>query len=114
MARTQKYFIGPQLLGDIRRVVGRVEAEPIGSEISRIETRLQDMPRRSGAPGLRRVTFTGSWNKGASKAIYFYGTTQTVSAMNVLATVTVGCNDPRDAFIASVDGVWQLIAAECA
>lgn len=113
MQKTEKYYIGPRLLGDIRRVVGQVESQPIGSAVTRIPTRLQEM-QQPPANGFRRATFTGSWNKGASKAIYFYGTTETVSAMNVLATVTVGCNDPREAFIASVDGVWQLIAAECA
>jgi len=113
MPRTEKYFIGPQLLGDIRRVVGRVEAEPYGSGVTRIETRLQDMPRPSAA-GLRRALFSGAWNKMASKGITFNGTSETATAVNILATVDAGCGESRQAIVSRIDGQWHLIAAECA
>ena len=112
MQRTEKYYIGPRLLGDIRRVVGQVESQTIGSAVTRIPTRLQEMQQPS--QGLRRATFNGAWNKGATKTIYFHGTDETATAHNIMATVDMGCGEDREAFVASVDGVWQLVAAECA
>jgi hypothetical protein len=76
MARTEKYFLGPKLLSDIRRVVGRVDAEPIASEVTRIPTRLQDMPRRGGGGNpllLGRVTAAWSKNTLASVVVYDAG-----------------------------------------
>jgi hypothetical protein len=63
MARTEKYFIGPALLSDIRRVVGRVDNEPIPSTITRIPTRLQDVPRGGGGgPGVKFGLWTATAN----------------------------------------------------
>jgi hypothetical protein len=117
MARTEKYFIGPALLSDIRRVVGRVDNEPIPSTISRIPTRLQDVPR-AASKVFRICTFTGSWSKSASKVVTFkFQTTtpNTVSASNLFATVsgsTVTSTNINCA-IAREGTAWFLIAAEC-
>jgi hypothetical protein len=94
MARTEKYFIGPDLLGDVRRVVGRVDGEPISSTITRIPTRLQDVPRGGGGSAIRAVTFTGSWNIDALKVVAFQGITSTpntVMATNQLFTIGDAC-----------------------
>jgi hypothetical protein len=94
MARTEKYFIGPKLLSDIRRVVGRVDDEPISSTISRIPTRLQDVPRGSGGTPIRACTFTGSWNINQVKTVTFQGVTttpNTVVATNQLFTIGDAC-----------------------
>lgn len=115
MAGTEKYFIGPKLLGEIRRVVRRVEAEPVASEVARIPTRLQDMPRNvAAAAGIQRVTFTGAWNKNTIRIVAGSGAIGTVSVSNVFATIDAGCGEPRKGAIALIDGVWHLIAAECA
>jgi hypothetical protein len=115
MTSIPKYFIGPQLLGDIRRVIGRVDADPIGSEVTRIPTRLQDM-RRGGGGGqpLRIVTFTGAWNKNTFKTIAASGGTEQIQVRNSLATIDAGCGEARKGVIAQIEGVWELIAAECA
>jgi hypothetical protein len=86
MARTEKYFIGPDLLGDIRRVVGRVDGEPISSAISRIPTRLQDVPR-PGNP-LQRGTFTHAvWAVGSTMQVTIQGGTNTISVTNYCVPV---------------------------
>ena len=114
MARTEKYFIGPKLLSDIRRVVGRVDAEPIASEITHIPTRLQDMSRGGGGKAFRICTFTGAWSIGTTKTVNFRGVTatpNTVSVTNLFASVSGECGQ-RDCAIAR-DGDWYLIAVQC-
>ena len=82
MPRSEKYFIGPQLLGDIRQTVSRVAAMPQGSRIGKIPTRLQDTMRRSGTI-LRRGTFTAaSWSIGETAVVTVIGETNTVSVTN--------------------------------
>ena len=87
MARTEKYFIGPDLLGDIRRVVGRVDGEPIRPAVTRIPTRLQDVPRGSAAP-LQRGTFTHAvWAVGSTMQVTIQGGTNTISVTNYCVPV---------------------------
>lgn len=112
MPRTEKYFIGPSLLGDIRDTVDRVKSEPYRPGSYRIPTKLEQQQSSGGV--LRLATFTASWNKFATKTITFSGTSATAIAVNVLATVPASCGDPRTAVVAQIDGVWHLIAAECA
>lgn len=124
MPRTEKYFIGPQLLGDIRQTVSRVSAMPQGSRIGKIPTRLQDMPRGGGGGGgTRIVVFEGSWNKFAEKQVRFVGTTQTATAVNLFATVGQGCGErfgaiAKDSEAAKYNNAlfsgneWYLVAAE--
>jgi hypothetical protein len=86
MPRTEKYFIGPQLLGDIRRVVGRVDGEPYRVNGVAQEVRLQDMPR-SGSR-LKRGTFThASWPIGGTMVVTILGETNTVSVTNYCVPV---------------------------
>lgn len=114
MPRTEKYFVGPQLLGEIRETITRVAGMPYRTSGVSLPVRLQETPRPASAGGLRLVTFTGAWNKNATKTVTFSGTTATATALNVLGTVDTSCDDPRNAFISRVSGVWHLIAAECA
>jgi hypothetical protein len=118
MASIQKYFLGPQLLGDIRRVVGRVDAEPIGSEITRIPTRLQDMQQPGGGE-IRVCTFTGSWSINTTHTLTFQNVTttpNTVVATNQLYTIGDAC-ETQVAYIARVSSqaptaataAWHLL-----
>jgi hypothetical protein len=82
MPRTEKYFIGPQLLGDIRRTVDRVDAGAYGEGATPTPPRLQDTMRRSGTI-LRRGTFTAaSWSIGETAVVTILGETNTVSVTN--------------------------------
>jgi hypothetical protein len=113
MPRAEKYFIGPQLLGDIRRVVGRVDAEPQRSDVTRIPTQLQDMRRPDGV--FRVCTFTGAWNLNVTKTVTLRGVTttpNTVSALNLFARIpeplgVANCAIARDG------ASWYVIAAQC-
>jgi hypothetical protein len=121
MARTQKFFIGPQLLGDIRRVVGRVEAEPIGSETSRVSTRLQDMQRPGSGGLLLGVAAGGAWLKDtlADVSVYDDGDALTEEASSPARVIEDCVNKmvsvPAGSFviIGKISGRWYLVSAEC-
>jgi hypothetical protein len=90
------YLIGPDLLGKIRRVTDTVEGMPTSTGITRIPTRLQDMPRGGGGSAIRACTFTGSWNINESKELTFQGVTttpNTVVATNQLFTIGDACEE---------------------
>jgi hypothetical protein len=87
MARAEKYFIGPQLLGDIRRVVGKVDAEPIGSSVTRIPTHLQEMQRPAG---LKSCSWAAEWPYEETTTVRFSGTSATASAVNTILGVGPG------------------------
>jgi hypothetical protein len=56
------FLIGPDLLGKIRRVTDTVDGMPTSTGITRIPTRLQDLPRGGGAAiRLAYWTATASW-----------------------------------------------------
>jgi len=126
MPRNEKYFIGPQLLGDIRQTVSRVSAMPQGSRIGKIPTRLQDMrppATAAAAGGTRIIEFEGSWNRMAEKQVTFVGTTQTATAVNLFATVGQGCGVRYGAVARDTQALggisapfagneWYLIASE--
>lgn len=114
MPRAEKYFIGPELLGDIRRVVERIGAEPYRVTNIQQGPRLQDIPRRAARGGFRICTFTGAWAIGTEKTVTFRGVTttpNTVAVTNLFASVTGECG-ARDCAIAR-DGAWYLVAVQC-
>jgi hypothetical protein len=102
MPRSEKYFIGPQLLGDIRRVVGRVESEPYRVTGAEGPVRLQDMPRRGGN-AVRYVAWTATWPATATAMFTFKGGTQTDTAVNSFAGV-----GPGDGWVVRHEGTWHL------
>jgi hypothetical protein len=102
MARVEKYFIGPQLLGDIRRVVGRVDGEPYRVNGVTQDVRLQDLPR-SGARVFRHVSWTATWPATATSTFTFKGGTQTATAVNAFAGV-----GPGDGWVVRHEGTWHL------
>ena len=113
MAKTEKYFIGPKLLGDIREVVTRVAGTPDRTSGVSLPVRLQELPRPGGG-GFRICTFNGGWPIGTEKTVTFRGVTatpNTVSAMNLFASVSGACGE-RDCAIAR-DGTWYLVAVQC-
>jgi|688.fasta_scaffold101985_2 hypothetical protein len=105
MPRSEKYFIGPQLLGDIRRVVGRVEAEPYRVNGVPQDVRLQDMQRRGG-DAVRYVAWTATWPVTATATFTFQGGTQTATAVNRFAGV-----GPGDGWVVRHEGAWHLAVA---
>jgi hypothetical protein len=108
------YLIGPDLLGKIRRVTDTVDGMPTSTGITRIPTRLQDMPR-GGVSAFRTGTFTGAWAKSTLKTVTFRGVTatpNTVAALNLFAAIGTASSS-RNCAIAKEGTAWFLIAAEC-
>jgi len=117
MPRTEKYFIGPQLLGDIRRVVGRVDGEPYRVNGASQEVRLQDMAGRGGAGGGIRIgTFTGAWAKGEYKEVTVVGGTTTASVLNVSLPLEMDDQSPntatRSVLYSRVNGDFHAVEIE--
>ena len=112
MPRTEKYFIGPQLLGDIRRVVGRVEAEPYRVNGVTQDVRLQDMPRPSAS--LRVGTYTGSWAVGQTARVTLVNTTQTISVTNYCVDAIRAGNTsaPYTVVFAAIQGTQTAVEVQ--
>lgn len=114
MPRTEKYFIGPQLLADVRETIDRVAAMPdrvgapglpavIGSE----------MPAAAGV-SLRYAQTVAAWSKGTRQSVQVLdssgtATGDTANAQNPFADI----EDAKKVIVARVAGDWFLIAAEC-
>lgn len=59
MPRTEKYFIGPALLSDMRQTITRVAGMPENTGSRATQVVHQDMPQRGGGGSIRICTFTG-------------------------------------------------------
>ena len=81
MPRSEKYFVGPKLLGDIRETITRVAGfsdETSGPHINSVH---QELQRPGGR--LKRGTFThASWAIGQTMQVTIQGETNTVSVTN--------------------------------
>jgi hypothetical protein len=121
MPRSEKYFIGPQLLGDIRRVVGRVEAEPYRVNGVTQDVRLQDMPRRGGGGALKLGKVTAAWNKHSLRNVLVYseGAALAESVADPVETLEAAVNKfvnvqaDKWVVVGLVNGRWYLVSAEC-
>lgn len=109
---SEGYLIGPNLLGRIRRVVDDVEAAPMKSSTTRIETRFEgEEQRRTQTKVFRVCTFTGDWEKGTSKQVKLIGTTNTLSVTNLLYKISPDA--PDTVALAGKDGTaWYFINHE--
>lgn len=73
MAKQEKYFLGPNLLRDIRRTVTRVESMPEGGGGFGQEPRLQELHRRGGAGARIRIGKTlSAISKESAGNVAFY------------------------------------------
>jgi hypothetical protein len=106
------FLIGPDLLGKIRRVTDTVDGMPTSTGITRIPTRLQDVPRGGGS-GFRICTFTGAWAIDALKTVTFKyqtNTPNTVSVTNLFWPLPD--NGTRDCSIAKDGTAWFLLVPQ--
>jgi hypothetical protein len=94
MPSTEKYFLGPSLLADIRQTVARVAGQPDKTQGPGFNVLLEN-PRRPGGGGeISACTFTGSWIINQRKTVTLQGVTttpNTVVATNQLFTVGDAC-----------------------
>lgn len=124
MARQEKYFLGPNLLGDIRRTVTRVDSLSEGGSGAGQEPRLQGLHRRGGSGGgssLRLGRVTAAWNKATLSDVVVYDKGTALDeefaapplivpdCVNKFANVEAGAW----VLIGSAHGRWYLVTAEC-
>jgi hypothetical protein len=105
-----------------RVVFTRNAADRIADAVLKVERGNRDSqglawyPRMDGRGGgektFRICTFTGSWSIGSAKTVTLRGTTATLSASNLFATITASAS-ARNCAIARDGTAWYLIAAEC-
>lgn len=87
MANTEKYYVGPKLLGEIREVISRVNGMPDRTSGVAMPVRLQQLQRPPGTL-LRRGTFThASWAVGSTMQVTVHGSTNTTSVTNYCVPV---------------------------
>lgn len=109
MAKTEKYFIGPTLLGEIRDTITRVAGMPDKTSGVSQAVRLQEL-QRPAAGRVRICTFTGSWAINASKIVTFKGvstTPNTVSALNLFCGLNP--SGQCDVSVARDGNSWYLL-----
>lgn len=70
------------------------------------------MVAESSGKVFRMATFTGSWSINTVKTVTLQGSTATLQAYNVFATIGVGCGFSPVA-IARDGTAWYAIAARC-
>lgn len=113
-----RYYIGPGLLGKIRRTIRRVDMLPGGESGPTSDPVHQTLngPRGRGLEGgIRICTFTGTWLKSQAKTLTFKYTTttpNTVVATNLFCNISVDCGT-RDCAIGREGSSWYLLSAEC-
>jgi hypothetical protein len=110
MPRTEKYFIGPGLLSDIRQTITRVAGMP--DKTSGVATRVvhQEIPRGGGG-GFKAalVTFTGTWSRGSTRGLAVLGAT-TAAVRNDY--INLNPSSECDAVAVRVSNVWQLVQVD--
>ena len=87
MARTEKYFLGPGLLSDIRQTLLRVDAIAPSTSGVVSDVLLDRLPERGRNP-LQRGTFTHAvWAIGSTMQVTIQGSTNTISVTNYCVPV---------------------------
>ena len=112
---TERYFVGPNLLGDIRETIARVQGTPDVESGGHLPYRLTQMPQPSEGDGLHLATFTGAWSTATSKTVTPYNaisTAETLSVTNVLIPVPQLSDTTNAATICAIAndrGTWCLV-----
>lgn len=121
MARTEKYFVGPQLLGEIRDTISRVAGLPRSTNGPQSPVRLQDRGRGGGGSSLRFGRVTAAWNKNSLRDVVVYseGAALAEAAADPAVVLTGVVNRFADVaankwvMVGKANGRWYLVSAEC-
>lgn len=108
MAKSERYFVGPQLLSEIRETITRVGGMPDRTSGLRVNAVSQDLQRHDSL--IRIINYSGQWLKGTEKTVTIDPTTVTMTATNLFNTVWPNCS--RKGAVARAGSTWYLIAAE--
>jgi hypothetical protein len=115
---TERYFVGPTLLGNMRDTISRVQGEAYRVNGGHLPGRPESLPQPSSDAGFYMATFTGSWAISSAKTVTLYNaerTTETVVASNLLIPVpslSTTTNSPTICSIAYDRGTWFLSAVQ--
>ena len=105
MAKTEKYFVGPTLLGEIRDTITRVAGMPDRTSGAALPVARQDIQRAAPA-AMRYVSWDFNWSATSTATITFLSSTgQTATAKNTVAGV-----GPGQGWVAKHQGTWHLAA----
>jgi hypothetical protein len=106
MASINKYFIGPSLLGDIRRTINRVDSETYRVNGGMRREVHQEMMQPPGGASLRLCSWTATWYESSSIPVTFSNSGGvTATATNVFFGVGPGAG-----WVAKDAGVWKLVS----
>lgn len=106
---TERYTIGPKLLGDIRQTITRVDAIAPSTSGPQQEPRLQSLPNVSR---VYEGTYNGpTWYINETAAVTFYGETNTVSVVNTCFPLE-GHTVATTVYFAPVRGTMTLLTIQ--
>jgi hypothetical protein len=110
------FLVGTELLGQIRRTVGKSEGEVARLNVTRRSGVLGGGDEVTPEPAAFRIcTFTGAWAINTTRAVRFYNSpsaTNTIAAVNLLLPVpslSTNTNNPTICCIARDAGTWLLV-----
>jgi len=108
---TERYFVGPRLLGDMRDTISRVQGEAYSVTGGHLPGRPEGLGRLSDSDNFRMATFTGAWSINSDKTVtlkYQTATPNTVGVTNLLFDFPEPSGSV-DCGIASEGTAWFLI-----
>ena len=119
MAKTEKYFVGPQLLGEIRDTIDRVSGLSLSTSGPSFSTSFQELRRPSGGLALGKVTAT--WNKNSLQEVILYNQgeglleTSSTPSEKIVDCVNKIIRVPANKWviIGRMNSRWYLVNAEC-
>jgi hypothetical protein len=114
--KTERYFVGPKLLGDMRDTISRVQGTAHRVNGGSLPGRPESISEGGGGGGgarFRMATFTGSWAISSGKTVTLYNassTTETLVATNLLIPLTDDSASQKVCSVAYDRGTWFLSA----
>lgn len=112
---TERYFVGPRLLTDIRDTISRVQGMPDRSSGGFLPGMYIPLTPPLGEGGFHMATFTGSWAVSSGKTVTLYNATstaETLAVTNLLIPVpelSNSTNSPTVCAIGEDRGAWYLL-----
>lgn len=114
MPRQEKYYLGPDLLGQIRKSIARTANDPIADNTFRVQTRYSDIERFADC-WMARGTFTAtSWAIGDSVPVTLQGQTNTISVTNYTTPVVRRdeSTDPLNVVFGDIMGTMTVVEVQ--
>jgi hypothetical protein len=111
--KTERYFVGPKLLGDMRDTISRVQGSAYRVNGGSLPGRPESINEGEGGGGgarFRMATFTGSWAINASKVVTFSNQTNTPNTVSVKnELISLPSAGTRKCAIAREASDWYLV-----